>query len=74
MEYKDIKYKEKYIKYKNKYLNLKYQLAGAPIVVGRIIDLPKDSKPIDSNPQLPKPIYSLELQLNKLKLKKQILK
>ena len=58
-------YYAKYIKYKNKYLNLKYQLAGAPIVVSRV----RNSEPIDSNPQLPKPIYSLEQQLNKSKLK-----
>jgi len=67
-------YYAKYIKYKNKYLNLKYQLAGAPTKVGRIRDLHKDrvpnSKPSDSStPQLPKPVYSLEQQLNKSKLK-----
>ena len=59
-------YYAKYIKYKNKYLNLKHQLAGAPTVVGRIINI----KPSHSlNPQPLKPVYSLKQKLLKSKLK-----
>ena len=63
-------YYAKYIKYKNKYLNLKHQLAGAPPVVGRERDSDVYIKPSDSsNPQLAKPVYSLEQKLFKLRLK-----
>ena len=63
-------YYAKYIKYKNKYLNLKYQIAGAPTVVGIVSDsgIYKKSDEL-SNPQLPKPVYSLKQKLFKSRLK-----
>jgi hypothetical protein len=45
MEYKDIKYKEKYIKYKNKYLNLIAKIGGN----GSITSVPKILEKIEIN-------------------------